>query len=79
MEYYIIFWYFTGSKSSIVEPLLEKERKYSVESKDSDVDSAKSSLPDTNGLLQDLHKDDSTDTLEFQVCKTVFVAQFICI
>ena len=40
-------------------------RKFSIESKDSDADSAKSSLPEANGLLQALSKEDSTDTLEF--------------
>jgi hypothetical protein len=39
-------------------------RKFSVESKDSDADSAKSSLPDANvNGLPDFSKEDSTDTL----------------
>ena len=44
----------------------DSSRKFSVESKDSDVDSAKSSLPDAsmNGL-PDFSKEDSTDTLFF--------------
>ena len=44
----------------------EKARKLSIESKDSDADSAKSSLPDPieNGL-PDFSKEDSTDTLDF--------------
>ena len=44
----------------------DSSRKFSMESKDSDVDSAKSSLPDAsmNGL-PDFSKEDSTDTLFF--------------
>ena len=42
-------------------PKKEVNRKFSV---DSDADSAKSSLPDADNLLQDIGKDDSTDTLE---------------
>ena len=42
----------------------DSNRKFSVESKDSDVDSAKSSLPDaTMNGLPDFSKEDSTDTL----------------
>ena len=54
------------SKKVDAEPVIDRDssRKFSVESKDSDVDSAKSSLPDAtvNGL-PDFSKEDSTDTL----------------
>ena len=49
-------------------PSLDRDttRKFSVESKDSDGDSAKSSLPDANiNGLPDFSKEDSTDTLDF--------------
>ena len=54
------------TEDSTVTSERDSSRKFSVESKDSDVDSAKSSLPDAsmNGL-PDFSKEDSTDTLFF--------------